>query len=1318
MPEAGIRRNGGVCTPPVVAVAVGASRGGLSVLSQLFGRLPRDSGAAYVVLQHLSSSEEMDTPLRGETNLPVQQATNDLPVEANHVYLIPPDRDMIISEGRLLLSEKDAAHNLALPIDRFLRSLAVECEHCAVAIILSGTGTDGSRGIEDVAAAGGLVICQNPEEAEFDGMPGTAITTGVVDLILDVAAIPGALAQHLANLPILEPEDNGSLPGDNRIRGILDHLRHRHGIDFADHKPSTLVRRIARRAALLNCADFEEYSTILANDDAESIALHDDLLIGVTGFFRDEEAFDELETRLRQAFTERGTGEFRVWIAGCATGEEAYSVAMLLDETRTDTGWPGKVQIFATDVHREAVRAAAEGIYSGKALMRLGGPRRERYFLPEGGNYRVAERLRDMLVFAQHDLVADAPFVQLDLVCCRNVLVYLLPKVQDKVLSLFHFGLKAGGILFLGSSESPGHLADEFRSLRGTGTLYTKIRDIQLLDPSLTATSKLGRPAAPRDRIRRPPARDPMAVYDAVLARYMPPAFLLDGDANLVHCFNGAEQFLALRAGRVSTQILDLLSGRLRNAVSGLIEQARANRNAAPSPVDIEVGQAARRERLRINVVPVPVRGADEIHYLFELLPRSNAETAAAENDDAIDYVTSLERELESMRGNLRGTVDDLEAANAALQVANEELVTSNEELQSTNEELRSVNEELHIVNSEHQRKIEELFEVTEDLENLLNGTEVGVLFLDRDMNIRRATENVRTLLCILPQDVGRSFAHFARNLDAPGILDDVREVLSTREKKQQELTTKEGRTILMSILPYRTEGTAGGVVVTFVDVSRLAGALAEADRLSAIVQSARAAIVSKDLDGNVLSWNDGAAALYGYESEEVIGKNIRVIFPPERSDELQTILAQIRAGKHVAPYSTRRVRKSGDEVDVMLSVSPVKSHSGEIVGASAIAWDVSDTKLANERALLAVAQRDKFLAVLSHELRNPMMALSNANEVLQNAPGDDVAARARQIVARQVAQMSRILEEILDTSRLRQDNIELNRHLIDLRVVLRRALDALRAEAQKKGIDIAVLMPEEAVCVKADHARLQQAVVNLGLNAITHSSAQSRIQLEIEARPENAVVRVKDTGSGISAKDLPNVFEPFFRGEEKQGSGRGLALALAQAVAKAHGGYIAAFSDGEGTGTEFELALPIVDALETTSAELRRPDFAGTDGRATVLLIDDDDDARETLALLLRSSNYDVLEAADGTSGIETILATKPSVAIVDIGLPDISGLDVARKIREDVGPHVVRLIALTGYGQQTDRETAIEAGFDMHLVKPLAFETLEKVIAYQASR
>ncbi|MEA2753096.1 MAG: two-component system, chemotaxis family, CheB/CheR fusion protein, partial [Myxococcales bacterium] len=697
-------------TPYVVGI--GASAGGLEALEAFFDNVPLPCGMAFVVIQHLSPDFKslMDELLARHTDLPIHLVEDGMLVEADHVYLIPPKKEMIISGGRLLLSERDRQQELTLPIDVFFRSLAQDCGKRAVAIVLSGSGSDGSRGVRDIHEAGGLVIVQDTETAQFDGMPKTARDAGVATFVLAPQEMPHVLAEHCKTDGATSKSIRlaRSASSGQGIDAVYDMLQGEFGIDFTHYKPSTVTRRIERRLQLARVDDIDEYVDRLRKGRDELDVLYRDLLIGVTRFFRNEEAFAILEHKVLPELMKKGPRDqpLRVWVAGCATGEEAYTLAILLAELSEKHG-NRPVKIFATDVHRGSIEIAARATYGDESLANVTPERLSRFFLKRTGGYQVIPDIRQMVVFAAHNVIKDAPFTRMDLISCRNMLIYLQPPAQQKVLSLFHFALNKGGVCFLGPSESPGALFHDFEAVDRHWRIYRKFSDVRIpVDPRF-------QPARPELRLNpsaagaAPQARFSIAgllgTYDTLLDEVMPPSLLVTEKGELVHAFAGASRFLEMRDGRQDLDVLDIVGSELRMVLVGGLARAKKEASAIVFK-GVRIRVDGQESFYKVTVRRVRGRASGGVSHVLITFDAAGAPPAkvepATQTEIDLAHVSSeqlaaLEGELSYTKENLQAAIEELETSNEELQAANEELLASNEELQSTNEELQSVNEEL-----------------------------------------------------------------------------------------------------------------------------------------------------------------------------------------------------------------------------------------------------------------------------------------------------------------------------------------------------------------------------------------------------------------------------------------------------------------------------------------------------------------------------------------------------------------------------------------------------------------------------------------------
>lgn len=1315
-------------SPGFPIVGIGASAGGLEALEELFDNMPINSGMAFVVVQHLSPDFKsvMDELLARHTRIPIHRVVDNMPVEPNAIYLIPPKKEMIVSAGKLLLSDKDPSSGLTLPIDIFFRSLAQDAGPRSIGVVLSGTGSDGSRGICDIHEAGGFVVAQDVDSARFDGMPKSAAETGIVDVVARPEQIPATLlsyTQHpcAASMTDSMPTDPALLEG---FDAIFQLLRKTYDIDFSYYKRTTVARRVQRRLSMNQITDLEDYIERLREDSNELNLLYKDLLIGVTKFFRDTEAYQRLQQDvLPQLLVKvRPEGELRIWSAGCATGEEAYSLAILVHEQLEQLKLRLNVKIFATDVHRTSLDFASAGVYSDASLSEVSPERLARYFTRVKSGYHVAPELRQMIVFAPHNIVKDAPFTKIDLITCRNLLIYLEPPAQKKAISLFHFALNTGGVMLMGPSESPGDLADEFEAVHERWKIYRKRRD-KRLPPDMRLPLSVGyiprrgsRGLSSVPPLQSPPDAPLLRAYDELLKDYAPPSLLVNERRELVQSFSGASAFLRMRDGRPSNDVFDLVVPDLKIPLATAVQQA-AKKRATVTFKGIRVTTDQGAQQIKLTVKPIPDRHSDSDHFLISLEAVADARPVSDERDTqsmdlgraSQEQVHALESELRYMKENLQATVEEMETSNEELQATNEELVASNEELQSTNEELHSVNEELYTVNAEYQKKIGELTEMTADMDNLLHSTDVGVIFLDPDLCIRKYTPKIAEVFHLLPLDIGRRIESFAPNIDRAELLEDLKRVLRDEIPFEAEVHGADSKTFLLRILPYRAKTKIDGVVVTLIDISQLKQAESKLRLMSKVFLDGADPIVIEDLNGHITDVNAEAERMYGWTRDDLLGKIIGVLIPPEERERARQLRTQCIENGGLRNVETIKQSRDGELIPVLLALSLLTDQSGQPVAVASIAKNIAERKRAEDTAREAVRKRDHFLAMLSHELRNPLSAALNATYLLDTADEKQVPpalADACRVIQRQTLQVARLLDDLLDVSRVTQGKIDIRRQVLDLTQLVSDAVDAVRSRVETRGQQLTVDISSEPVCIEGDPARLLQIQENLLTNATKYTQRGGTIHLSLHEEGNEAVFRVRDNGQGVPGHMLESIFELFVQSEDtldRSHGGMGLGLTLVKTLVELHDGTVTAHSPGPGQGCEFVVRLPLVDQPEAASCKEQTDRSPGKTQQRHLVLVEDNDDSRQMLAALLKLEGHQVSVAKDGEQGLEMILKLRPDAAIVDIGLPKLSGYDVAKEVRRRLDGRTPCLIALTGYGRSEDREAARSAGFDAHLVKPL---------------
>lgn len=838
----------GELVKPVLYVGIGASAGGLEALRDFFDHMSPESDAGFIVVQHLSPDFEslMDELLSRNTSMSVENVVHGVEVLANTIYLIPPKKNITLVDGCLYLSDQVRQGRVNLPIDHFFSSLAKDAKHRAVGIILSGTGSDGSRGIKAIKEGGGLILVQDRESAKFDGMPYNAAQTGTPDFILP----PEELAVYLSNFlknsmvrgvrSVLRATDNNE---ESVLSLIFSLLKSSCGIDFSQYKATTVARRIERRMGINQIHSQFDYLNILQTSKTELDTLGRELLINVTSFFRDEAAWDYVAQKVVEPIVsnaEEGS-ELRCWVAGCSTGEEAYTLAIILDEAIRASSKDIRIKIFATDADAEAISTASNARYREEIAHDLTQERLARYFIKVGAEYEIRPDIRKVVVFATHNMITDPPFSNIDLITCRNVLIYFQQAVQKMVMSSFHFSLKDNAKAFFGSSESVGDLKSHYKVMHERFRIYEKITNTRLpIAPTNSAGSdkpKLGmRPVSNLLRTYRAHSNNTNRfehVKDHLINDFVPSCLILNSEHQAMHIYGDANRYLIrFPVGRVSTNIHEIIVPELSVALDTALSRSKAEAKAV-SYSNIQTNVGGDSVLVDMQVEFFPEKNADEAYFSVVLSDAQSASPAKQRSGASFDYseetqqrIRDLENELLHKQEHLQVANEELETTNEELQAANEELMSSNEELQSTNEELQSVNEELYTVNCEHQEKIEELMTVNDDMDNILVATSVGIIFLDKSMLIRKYTSVAARHFNLLLSDMGRPLHHISNELEYGRLFEDIDTVSRTHQSVYREVFTVTGVPVQIKLLPYASSSldSAGNepsaVTITITDLS------------------------------------------------------------------------------------------------------------------------------------------------------------------------------------------------------------------------------------------------------------------------------------------------------------------------------------------------------------------------------------------------------------------------------------------------------------------------------------------------------------------
>jgi len=826
-------------TPPFV-VGLGASAGGLEALGSFFDAMAADSGMAFVVIQHLSPAHKsmMAELLSRHTRMPVCQAEDGATAEPNHVYLIPPKKCLTIFKGKLLLTEWDSKNGPNLPIDTFFSSLARDCSERAIGIALSGTGSDGTRGIRSIKEAGGLVMIQDEHSAKFSGMPHSAIATGLADYILSAGEMPSALLKFIRHPLLAQPGGSQLQPTANTMQKIEELVRARTGVDFSGYKQSTVLRRLERRIGISQVENTEQYLEYLRQTPQEVAAFYNDLLISVTNFFRDREAFNRLREEVIPVMFANASknGKIRVWVPGCATGEEAYSIAILMQEHAATLGERYEVKIFATDVNKETVEFAGGSLYPGSIAADVSVDLLARYFVKTENGYRISRGIRDQVVFAQHNILKDPPFTRMDLISCRNLLIYLQSPEQRKVLSLLHFALSPEGYLFLGASETVGEQHDAFEPINAKARIFQKRAAVSLGGPALAniapVFASVREALSPVSSIsnggKRPQEKLLETVNAKLIADYAPTCFAVNEKNEILYSFGQPQAFIAMPAGRANLNLLKLVPHDLSLAIATALRQAK-KQNAVVRYRRVKFQRDQATCLINLKVEPMRAeQGAPGVTLIFleerEKLATPNGLGGEEfdPGDKSAQHIADLEEDLQRSRENLQSAIEQQETSAEELQSTNEELIASNEELQSSNEELQSINEELATLNAEYQEKNDELQVANNDIDNFLRTSQIGTIFLDESLHIRRFTPVVAAEMRLLPHDAGRLLTDLSHPL-IDELTREAQRVFHDGAPVEKTVETRPGVWYLLRVSPYQRAGASDlGVVITFVNVSAL----------------------------------------------------------------------------------------------------------------------------------------------------------------------------------------------------------------------------------------------------------------------------------------------------------------------------------------------------------------------------------------------------------------------------------------------------------------------------------------------------------------
>jgi two-component system CheB/CheR fusion protein len=1143
---------------------------------------------------------------------------------------------------------------------------------------------------------------------------------------------------------------------------ITDLLRRGTAIDFSCYRPGTVGRRIVRRMELLQLDDLTDYATFLSANPEELEALGRDLLIGVTEFFRDPEVFRALENMLRTLLRERQAADgFRIWSAGCASGEEAYSLAILLHDVAQEVGFNGDLKVFATDVHKGSLEIASRGVYCSEALSGLPGHFLARYFRREGEEcYRIDPVIRRLLVFAHHNLLSDPPFTRIDLSVCRNLLIYLQPKAQQQALASLRFALVPGGHLLLGPSEGVSHLSNAFTVVDPGSKLFQKnttTRD-SIVAPGLPWIARNPLIASlqqgPRNSITMD--RHLLHDYDLLLESFTPPGLLLNSQRQVLHIFGDLTDYLRPLTGRLSGDLLGSLRDELRPAISAAL--LRAEKHSESSVVDrVPLMQDESCHYVDLTVVCLPDDRSDELHFHVSLRPSDWQPAQPVEIDDSRydtdsalhRRMSDLEQELHSTRHSLQLTIEELQSSNERLDLANKELISSNEELQSTNEELKSVNEDLYAVNGELEHRNEELIRLSHDHDNLLANTEVGTVFLDQDLRIRRFSNAINAFLKLLPQDLGRPIDHIAYELGSPQeFREKLRQVLATGMRHEQEIQSGPEQWVLQRILPFRGENeNIVGVVLTFTDITAVKQAQAAvADmnkqleqkvaertlalsaseaRIRAFIENSGQGFWQLGPDRLTLDVNPALCAMLGYTREELLGRSPLDLVDADSRTILLYQMGRIDATIH-RNYQISLLHKDGHGVPVMFSATTHRTAEGIEDSAFAFITDLTQQKLVEQELLRAkeaaeAANRAKthFLANISHEVRTPLNGIMGMSHLIHMTPLTDEQLDYLRHLDDSSQSLLAVINDLLDLTRIEADGFGLEQADFEVEQLANDIIRIHQPVAQRKGILLQFQRsPNLPALLRGVPLRLKQVLHNLVGNAVKFTD-QGRVILSIESlslpnEPLKVRFTVSDTGIGMEPETLKRIFAPFTQADEtisRRYGGTGLGLTICRRLTELMGGTIQVTST-PGEGSCFTVILPMkipVSAVTFQAAPVKKTLLEGK--ILQILLAEDQPVGRLYATRLLERLGHRVTAVEDGLMALEAWEQERYDLVLMDVQMPGMDGIAATAAIRqreEQEGGGHTPIIALTAHALIGDQAKLLEHGFDGYVPKPIDVEGL----------
>lgn len=1174
-------------------IGIGASAGGLEAIKSFFNNVPPSCKHSFVLIQHLSPDHKslMADLLKKNTQLPIVEAGDGMSVERGSVYLIPPKKNLELRNGLLVLSDKPINNGLNLPIDIFFKSLAREEGASAIGVILTGTGSDGTRGVRAIKEAGGMVMVQDPVEAMFDGMPLSAINTGIIDSVLPVEEMPLEL-QSFIDHPTTQGSTDRLIETDTELLSlVISRVKATTDLDFTHYKRPTLARRIERRMGIKKCISLDQYLSLIHNEPKEAEALSRECLIGVTKFFRDPEAWASLAKNVLPDIVRQRSDErqpIRVWSVGCSTGEEVFTLAILLDEAMERQGRHCDVKIFATDLSEQHLAIASRGQYSESILADVEPTRLNKYFVRKGDEYQTTESLRSMAIFSPHNVINDPPFKDIDLVVCRNMMIYLQPIAQQKAMASLHYSLKINGTMMLGLSESIGDFKVALKEIDAKSKLYRNESPSRGFGLDLLKYPDL----QPKSRARNHKQlslsnRAAEVLSEALTEELGLAAVFVDDSFDILHAAGEIRNFAELPQQGFSSNLLKLLDNNLSAAVSTAVRKAKLQ-TAEVHYKGVRVVREDSMSKVNLVVKPFTFDGPDWHQcYAVIFLPQDTPSEKAT--DLPIEYHQDGDSErLLEVEQELKDTRESLQAAIEELETTNEELQATNEELQSTNEELQSMNEELHTVNSEHQQKIGDLAELNADMDNLMQSTEIGTIFLDQDMRIRKFTPVIQQQFNLRSIDIGRPLAHFTNifsSSDNDRLLEDAMSVLHSGETRNVEISSGSNETELVKLVPFRARsGDVDGVVMSFVDVTELKEVQQEYayqnTMFQQVLEGAMAGYWEYQSATNSFQMSASFKAMLGYADDQIPNtmEGFRNIVARDDLAMVEETFMKLGTvpGDGLFELEARFRHKTGETVWVWCRGKIVEREDEQPIRTIGCFVDITAHKLVQVELERSNDELKQFAYLTSHDLQEPLRTVSNFVEVLERKYSDALDESGQQylgIVSQATERMQGLIRGILDYSRIGRDGVE---SMVDTESIVENVLQDLSSSLSEASAEVEVKSLPKVLGYESE---LRTLFANLISNAIKFRRPDVPPKVRIYANRSSKSTwnfSIEDNGIGVLPEYHERIFEIFNRLHTRdEFEGAGIGLAHCRKIVELHRGELSMRSAAnEGSVFEFTLSL------------------------------------------------------------------------------------------------------------------------------------------------